>query len=74
MTKGTKNPMSDVPTINTKMCAFCGGKELATIGVTGMGFPMGEKCYTKANKRSVVWDENTTLKELKHLLRHGPER
>lgn len=54
----------------SKMCAFCNGKELVTISVTGMAFPMGEKCYDKAIKHNVQWDEDTKLTELKRRLRH----
>ena len=69
MVKGTKNPMSDVPKIDNSLCVFCNGKELATLGVTGMSFPMGDKCYKKSIQRNVSWNDNTTLKELKSLLR-----
>jgi hypothetical protein len=69
MTKGTSNPLSNVPEFDSKLCAFCNGKELATLSVTGMSFPMGEMCYDKAIKRNVSWDKDTTLKQLKSLLR-----
>ncbi len=69
MVKGTKNPLGDVPEFDSKLCIFCDGKELATLSVTGMSFPMGNLCYGKAIKRDVQWDDNATLKELKRLLR-----
>lgn len=59
-----------VKELNTEICAFC-GKEPTSIKVTGMGYPMGEKCYKKANKKGVNWDEKTKLKVLKHELRFG---
>jgi hypothetical protein len=69
--KATANPLGNVPTIDDKLCLFCNGKELATISVTGMGYPMGDKCWDKSIKKNVNWDENTSLKTLKHLLRFG---
>jgi hypothetical protein len=68
MVKGTTNLLGDVPEFDTKMCIFCGGKELATLGVTGMSFPMGDSCYAKSIQRNVSWDDNTSLKTLKSLL------
>lgn len=53
------------------MCVFCNGKETTEIGVTGMAFPMGSKCYAKAIRKNVVWDEDTPLKTIKSLLRFG---
>jgi hypothetical protein len=69
MVKGTKNPLGDVPEFDSQLCAFCNGKELATLSVTGMSFPMGDNCHKKSIDRNVSWDDNTTLKELKSLLR-----
>jgi hypothetical protein len=69
MVKGTRNPLSDVPEFDSKLCVFCNGKELATLGVTGMSFPMGDNCHKKSIDRNVSWDDNTTLKQLQSLLR-----
>jgi hypothetical protein len=57
--------------LDTSVCAFCGGKELAEFSVTGLAFPMGARCYKKAIRKGVTWNEDTTLKEIKSRLRFG---
>jgi hypothetical protein len=67
--KATTNPLGDVPKMESRLCAFCDGKEVAQVGVTEHAIPMGENCFGKAIDKGVVWDYNTTLTQIKSLIR-----
>ena len=69
MVKATSTPMV-TKEIDASICVFCNKGEIAVLSVTGMSFPMGQKCHEKSIKRNVNWDENTKLGELKRRLRH----
>ena len=51
-------------------CIFCHGKELAIALLTGRGYPIGEKCSNKVIANGGLWEDTTSITELRKLIRH----